>query len=256
MFHRVCCDEAHKLKSTKTKTYVWVSLLEPSGGFMFLTATPMPNTIEDLKCFLKLNWQEAWYDENHTPNKPWHAIGLFSRVPAPTPDSDESQATPDLVSAPAIKAILNPKLFHRLLNKESGMESEVASNYLPAIMQQISMRRTMSSVIEWTDAITGEAKSVRVGKNVPPYKVKTIELAYKSARNYKRFSKYQSQLSQQLSGPGVTPGPHPESGFVGKRDTAAHKRLQVLATSLHAESFTQSYMRTSHKAGVEEVNTL
>ena len=117
-------------------------------SFMFLTATLMPNTIEDLKCFLKLNWQEDWRDDaNHSPNKPWHAIGLFSRVPASSTDSDQSQPTSDLVTAPPIKAILNPLLFHRLLDKESGMDSDVASNYLPAVMKQISMRRTMSSVI-------------------------------------------------------------------------------------------------------------
>ena len=90
-------------------------------------------------------------------------------------------------------------------------------------MKQISMRRTMSSMIERTDAKTGEPRSVRVGEKVPPYTVETIEVAHKSTRNIKRFKRYQGQLGQQLSAPEITAGPHPKSGFIDKRDTAARR---------------------------------
>jgi hypothetical protein len=179
------------------------------------------------------------------------AIGLISKdqryINEDPPKED--------VACPDSKAVLNPKLFHRLVDRTGGMSSESATRILPAIQSQISLRRNMSTTIEWTDH-AGELHQVRVGASVPQFVTKVVELAYKKSSLFRRHQVHHKQLAECLSAGGGALGPHPESGTVGKRDLAAHKRLQVLTTSLHAERFTQSYAAQRSKTGVEEMNTL
>jgi hypothetical protein len=223
---------------------------------MFLSATPMPNTIEDMKCYLMLNWQEEWAHEEVDPKFPMAAIGIWSKDARSDPDDpDCSFPTQDCQITPT-KAHLNPKLFRACINPEGGMDGRVAATLLPAIQSQLSMRRTMSSVISWEDA-DGAQHAVRVGEEVPPFECKTIELAFKEAYNYKRADAYYDDLAAGMSDTrGGTKGPHHDSGQVGIRNMAYHKRLQVLSTSIHAERFTQSYQAQAVKTGVEEMNTL
>jgi hypothetical protein len=253
LFYRVCCDEAHKAKTTRSLQYHWIETLRPQMGYLFLTATPMPNTIEDLKCYLKLNWKPEWAGDQINPDYPHAAIGLLSAdVRYQTDNPDEK---PEDVPCPQDRGIMNPKLFHRLLDSSGGMDADVASRLLPAIQSQISTRRTMSDVVAWTDD-DGKDHEVRIGASVPEYTCRVVELAYKKAHNRKRHDQYHQPLAYSLTGGAGAEGPHPESGTVGKRNMAAHKRLQVLTTCLHAERFTHSYGNQSVKTGLAEVNSL
>jgi hypothetical protein len=250
----VFCDESHKHKATRSLTFKFIRALRPQNGFRFFTATPISNSIEDLRCYLNLAWDDRWADPAIDPENPWGAIGIHSLDPQ---YHEENPAPPD-EACPRSKAMLNPKLFRALLrtSKLPGtMAVDAAEQWLPAFQSLMTVRRTMASKITAVNA-AGENHEVRVGDSVPPFRARTVILAYKSAAHRRRHRLYQDALASMAGSDGFTEGPHPDSDPRGKQNITYIKRLQVHTVSAHAEPFTISYMHEGAKVGVAHINTL
>ncbi|EXJ83695.1 hypothetical protein A1O1_07319 [Capronia coronata CBS 617.96] len=62
LFHRVVCDEGHKLKNPRTKNMAAVETLYALRVWI-VTATPMINRVADLLGYLWLFWTPSWLDD-------------------------------------------------------------------------------------------------------------------------------------------------------------------------------------------------
>jgi hypothetical protein len=255
LFERVICDESHKIKSTKGRSFEFVEALKPRSGYWFLSATPMSNNIEDLTPYLMLNWDEATMQEPSVdPAFAHNSIGLKEQYP--NGKEEDPDAPREDCACPDINAILNPALFKKLTPKGT-MTVEVSKQYLPTLLRRLAHRRTMASMIDSVDE-NGEDCQIRIGEHVPDFVTRTIEVAYKDQRLRDHHHKYQAPLVQAVKSedPTTVPSPQRNGDPQGKRNMATHKRLQVMTLSAHLEPFTISYMAQKQKMGVVQTNTL
>lgn len=257
LFERVICDESHKAKSTRTRTFQWLEALKPVSGYWFLSATPMPNNIEDLTCYLWLNWTDEWKTDAIDPEHPMDAIGWHSQSQqyyGQTDDNGDPIVVPADTDCPRDKAILDPELFRQLL-RHGTMRPDISKRYLPAVLELMCMRRTMATMIDCIDQ-DGNPVTQRIGDNVPEFTSRTVELGYGNARVRHEHLRYQEALIREINEPGASEPTQRGGDVQGKRNMATHKRLQVMTLSAHLEPFTMSYTNRGYKAGVAETNTL
>lgn len=161
LFGRVIADEAHKLKSPKTRISFSVRLLRAST-LIFLSGTPMMNRVQDLVGFLELIWKPSFVNGQDTL------------------DLEDFRAACDAAVGGTLTTrnlndylhLLNPTSFRKLTTtpKGSQLSPHVAHLILPPILKILQLRRTMAG----TMMVNGEL--MRIGAQIPPYKVMTVEL--------------------------------------------------------------------------------
>ncbi|KAI9810553.1 MAG: hypothetical protein M1827_006226 [Pycnora praestabilis] len=204
LFDRVICDEAHKLKSYRTRTSWSVKKLN-CPHLIFMSATPMINKPLDLSGILHLLWKPEFKSDPLPEESDYEAakfaMGLGPKSTQVDPDSPSSPTVGKLKSTQVdldkYVHLLDPDVFRSFATKAAGqMDMTVATKVLPPILRMIQLRRVMS------DFITVNGVKQVIGKEVPPYTIVTVELKMNKieAQAYKRIHRF---LIQHLKGFGT-----------------------------------------------------
>ena len=192
----------------------------------------MINRVSDILGFLAMFWREEW-------GIAWPPTNDLERV---YEDSFRAQLPSTYAfifnGQPLFR--LSPWVFASLANRDR-MEGEVARKALGAILTCLQMRRTMATRMEVND------DWVRIGDDIPPYKIVTVELGMTRAqeRAYGRiYNHYKKHLSRPADDRNPTPANAPAVNDMGLRNMRVHRRLSLATFDLQLEAFCN---RTGHK---------
>ena len=178
LFYRVICDEAHKLRSPKTKTSLAILKLGKIVRYL-LSATPMINKPADLYGILMQIFMDEWaiHTQEAAADPDENGDTVMEDVKKTLTLEDFEAATEnldhiDFDSIDEFTHLLEPSAFWKFSHPPGGkqMNALTASKVLPPILRQIQLRRAMG------DAMTVNSKEVVIGQGIPPYEIITVEL--------------------------------------------------------------------------------
>ena len=235
LFHRVVCDEGHRVKNPATNANRSVYLVG-APHIWILSATPMINKPSDLIGYLHLLFDEAWRDP----------------APVNLGDAVEYYTAMDY-SAPVEERLyqLDPVLFGKL-TVHGKMGTWAAFQAIPKILSLLQIRRSMASVL--TVIRNGAPEEVRIGDQIPHYNITTVELENSRAEQAE-VSHFHAGLISRLKRFGRKVGQNlatvlDPSSEEGRMNVKAYRRLCHLAYSPSLEVFARS---TGSKNLVEHV---
>ncbi|KAI9035035.1 uncharacterized protein KD926_004699 [Aspergillus affinis] len=191
VFGRVVADEAHAIKTIRTRSHQAVSLLE-ADAFWGLTATPIWNRPVDLCGYLVQLYRQADYHDHHdhhddtddTDDGPEEGEAPKGRmrktdVLAEYLDWaaregtawDEEDEPPYHLLAPQRLAVIAGR---------GDMTARQGLIALPVILRMVCLARDMGDTMEVSPM--GETReAIRIGHEIPPLGVATIELKHTTA---------------------------------------------------------------------------
>ena len=160
-FGLVICDEVHFLKNIDCLMYRAVELLAAREK-LFLTGTPMINRPVDLVGILQLLWDDAWWGDTDPSLEDYRRAAL----------SSGTSISPAEVGR--YLQYLTLTLYQRFASARSGeqMSALTTQAVLPVILNTIQLRKMFADEIKTTGG-----HRVRIGSEIPPYIIHTVELA-------------------------------------------------------------------------------
>ncbi len=204
---RIICDEGHYVKNSRTKCAAGIEQIRPLFKW-FVSATPMLNRVADYRGYLYQLWQPSWevvaddvkgeqmYEEGFNPEKCCADKDLdLDAAEQPIMSILPADAQLDVhkmwVGNGVWLPVLDYELFHRT---GSANEWDIATvtKMLKAIIPLVQLRRTIDSVVDFEDGT-----SQRVGRDILPYKVRTIDLKYPLAQQ-KVYNSLTDQATKKL----------------------------------------------------------
>ena len=245
-FGRVICDEAHALKNGRTLTHLAIKhLLAPK--IWFVSATPMINHVKDLAGYLSLLWKENWSLGTDLDAEQFYGEDMDpSDVLDHIKDEDGSKA--DLITAVNRGQNifqLEPARYSAVANQDHP-DSESIGKALRAILSQIQLRHTMATVIDM-----GNGKKLRIGENIPHYRIGTVELAMSpiQRRLYERvWDQHVGSLYTVAGDEDQSPEKDEPTGCL---NMVTHRRLIHASLNLHLETLV---CRVGKKSLVKDIN--
>ncbi|KIW86925.1 uncharacterized protein Z519_12390 [Cladophialophora bantiana CBS 173.52] len=226
LFHRVICDEGHRLKNCRTLNSIAIDKLYAPKKWV-VTATPMMNRILDLLGYLYLFWQPQWesnldsLDAFVLPSDPEMVYRQSTLLQWMTQCEKYQKKYKDW---PLF--LFNPRTFAALINRGKLDSATTTSLVLRPILSRIQLRWTMASQI-WLD----NSEYYLPGVNVPIFHIAGVELR-PSRWEASEFVKIWSTFSKHLVKGGSETGKptkKPTISAGGLRDMAIHRHL-CLAT--------------------------
>ena len=208
LFNFFIFDEAHKLKSTRTRTHLSVVRAKPTR------ILPMTATL--------------------TINKPADLYGLLCLMEAVRPpglpieggtelaDFDEAMEEIDLVKVGFLPwfdcyfNILSSTVFRKHIKASKNIRTDVASRLLPLIYTLIVLRRVKGQEIDLGH------KKIIIGQDVPRYNIQTVELAMNKAQQ-RLYSRAHQRYCHALGRGNLIRSGNPTEN--GKVDLASHRFL-------------------------------
>lgn len=183
-FARVICDEGHKLKNPRTTTWRAVARLEVDCRWL-VTATPMVNRDEDLGGLLQLLYRPEWEDDldNHDHATLCNADFDVERYRKAARDPQHIR----------YRMVLKPDCFLNLLADPETVLVERAE-VIRIILELVQLRRSYSTVL--TDPISG--RTVRVGEDIPPYQISTVDLRLKEEEQTEYLAYHRSLVCRLM----------------------------------------------------------
>ena len=215
LFDLVVCDEAHKLKTTRTRSHQSVYLTEPKR-LVLLTATPTINKPADLYGILSLfagvlgSWGESLPTESDQVQLS-HFDEAYEEV---------KSTTVNLVDHRRYRPIICPNNFRRLGGGGFQMPTDIAGRLLPPILTLIQLRRVKGEIIP-LDAST----SYTIGAGIPPYKIVTVELKITKSQEGMYQKGHRSTAPKLNKGKGTDQ----DGKFEPRMNMAAHRWLCLIS---------------------------
>jgi hypothetical protein len=239
-FDRVICDEAHALKNPGTLTHLAIKHLEASKMW-FISATPMINHVRDLGGYLALLWDEDW-----TLGEDLDLEDFYAEVR----DASALIDSVDESKVGLITAInegqnvfqLNPHRY-RIVTGDDRLDSSLIGLALRAILSQIQLRHTMATVIDM-----GNGQMLRIGENIPHYRVTTVELCMSRAQSQCYQLIYDQHIGSLYSGASDRNNKSSALGPEeprGRLNMVSHRRLVHATLNTHLETLVCSVGKRS-----------
>ena len=185
----------------------------------------MINRVSDILGFLAMFWREEWGIR-------WPASNDLEQI-YEDEFRDKLPSTYPYIFNDQPLFQLSPWVFASLANRER-MEGEVARKALGAILSCLQMRRTMATQMEVNNDL------VRIGDDIPPYKIVTVELGMTRAQELsytKIYNGYKASLSRPTDDGGPTSKTAPTVKDKGLRNMRIHRRLGLATFDLQLETF-------------------
>ncbi|KIX01027.1 uncharacterized protein Z518_10093 [Rhinocladiella mackenziei CBS 650.93] len=222
LFHRVICDEGHKLKNPRTKNAKAVEVLY-APKLWIVTATPMMNRVSDLLGYLCLFWRPEWNDDLDVLDG-WTLPSSATKRYEKTTLDDWQDRAPHYCQKYRHQPmfLFDPALFTKLHNQGELAGGRVSHLVLRTILSRMQLRWTMASKIPLDDH-----NFYQPGKEVPMYRIAGVELrmsAYERAEYLKLWHVYEPYLTHGKSS-SCDQSKKPGAGRGGLRDMGLHRHI-------------------------------
>lgn len=169
IFDRLICDEAHKVKSPRTKSFKALADLNFRWRIM-ITASAMLNKPVDLVGPLSLIFQPAWSRGQVSADDYASELPAIEQVNSLVADASDELTAVDLSR---FLYLLEPDSFRKqalTTGIDGQMNVEIARKVIPSLWKLFQLRRTMS------DNVVVNGKAEPIGKVIPTYRCYTVEL--------------------------------------------------------------------------------
>ena len=215
-------DEAHKLKTVRTRTHQSVKLANPKQ-IIPLTATLTINKPSDLYgmlCLMEVVRVEAADmlpdDTEVTQKKYKHVVEELDMLPEG-----------DIPNFEVYKPYLSSSNFRKFVPPGAHVDTVVASRIFPAIFLLVVLRRIKGESID-----LGE-HSIVIGGDVPRYNITTVELQMDTTQR-KLYNQVHGRYKFTLSG---GRGQNGESNDDGRINMASHRLLSHATLNVELDKF-------------------
>ncbi|KAI1622650.1 hypothetical protein EDD37DRAFT_482716 [Exophiala viscosa] len=154
LFHRVICDEGHKLKNCRTRNATAIDKLYAPKKWI-VTATPMINSVADLLGYLYLFWNPAWkllMDRLDGWEIPTTAEELYKEETLVTFREKCPNYQAKFGEVPLF--MFDPQPYAALINSGKMSVAKTASRVLHALLSRLQLRWTMASKIQLGNDLT------------------------------------------------------------------------------------------------------
>lgn len=194
-FDVLICDEAHKIKSPKTRTHGCLMKLAVARQIL-LTATVIINNASDFQGPLLLLWRvlKEFAAEDTNESGAAEYSHLYSRYSA-AKESGKEYTAEALLADPEFIQALHPTFYRLMFKGGKVYDADIAAEILPIISSMTTLRRVGGTNIE-----AGERKW-KVGENIPPWKAITsyVNMQGIQMNDYAR-SEARMELDGELEG--------------------------------------------------------
>jgi hypothetical protein len=249
-FKIIIADEAHKLKSIRTRTHQAVHLARATN-ILLISATPTINKPSDLFGSISLIWETlrpGLIAASAPENDSLQEIELSEYEEAMVKYEEDYKLTAvNLACITQFLTFLNPMRFRSIGNREKSMSTQTGSKLLPIILSIIQLRRFKGMEMDLGDSI------ITIGGDIPQYKVTTVELEADKAE----MDKYLPSHLRIATGLHKTP-----AGFIttktsmamaeGKISMTAHRLLCHLTLHPALGNLTTKKMRSAKVLNLHE----
>lgn len=231
LYHRVVCDEAHRIKNARTKMFKSVYLMHAPVKW-YVTATTLHNNAGDLVGALNLFWDDS-FDEDLAALDDYEVeaddIGTYSSETA----SDVESHCPNYMEkyGDLHPYLFNPRRYARMFDR-GLIKGEGAFRILRPILSRIQVKATMG-----TRFLLGD-QEISAGDSVPRYRITGVELQqspYEQARYNEIWKTFAPFLSQKgyTGEVGATTSGRAILGARGGRAMGIHRHLCHSTFDLH-----------------------